>query len=124
VAYRNSWLKSYENRLKDYDDTVIKLLKRIEDIKKEKEELSKLMMQEPETQEEMFCKKYIEFGRLKDLYMWLNDNGYRVESGKGTFRKYGTNDVSQYIREQGKNKSNRFGEEALKLFRINTQDNF
>jgi hypothetical protein len=122
VSYRNSWLKSYQNRLKKCDDTVIDLLQKIEDIKKEKEELNSLMQIEPETEEERICKKYIEFGRLKDVYIWLNDNGYRVKSCIGTLRKYGTNDISEYIREQGKNKDNRFSREALKLFKMNTQD--
>lgn len=119
MGYRDTWIKSYENRLENYDSTVISLHQKIADTKREKEELIKLMMIEPETLEEIMCKKYIECGRLNDLCIWLNDNGYRTEGHKENLRKYTSNDVSNQMHTQWKNKENRFGVEALKLFKIN-----
>lgn len=120
MGFRKAWCRNYKNRLMDYDHTMARLLKRIEELALEKQELVKLMELSPVSYKEEVCKTYIETGRLKDVTAWVNESGYRIESSYVGSRKYNINDISNFIFNEGNNQENRFAKEALKLFKLNT----
>jgi hypothetical protein len=119
--FKKVWVKSYQNRIEKFDEEVLKLYERIESIKADKKGLEELMKIEANTFEEKICKLYIERGRIIDVVDWVNGLGLRIQTkSRLGERKYTSNDISDFYRNQRKDKDNVFSKEAYRLFKMNS----
>ncbi|KJF27903.1 hypothetical protein TZ02_04815 [Clostridium aceticum] len=63
-------------------------------------------------------KKYLELQSVADTSKWLNQKGYRVNTGKGN-RKYISNDITKIINDKHCNASDKLKEFAKALYKKN-----
>ena len=84
---------------------------RINDLTAYLEDLKRIRDTEPKGIEEIICKKYVELGQVKKVLEYLNENGYRKDSGS----KYINNNISEIIDMADKN--NIFANEAKRMLK-------